>query len=107
MQNIEEERMYDGRFDFEWTPATSSSDPVFLQCITVNYLRHSLSRYDHELERLFGKVGVRDAYAHLNAKVYLAITQSYPDLSAECVRQMERKFGAKVEDGAEAVPHSR
>ncbi|MCW3051660.1 MAG: hypothetical protein JWN14_830 [Chthonomonadales bacterium] len=103
MQNIEEDRMYDGRFDFEWTPATTWSDSAFLQRITVNYLRHRLSRYDHELERLFGKVGIRDAYAQLNAKVYLAITEAYPALGAECNRQMERKFGGKVKEGAEAV----
>ena len=102
MQNIEEEHMSDGRFDFTWTPATITSDPSFLQRITVNYLRHSLSRYDRELERLFGKVGTREAYAQLNAKVYLAITQSYPTLRVECARQRERKFGAKVEEEAAA-----
>jgi hypothetical protein len=101
MEDIEEERMDDGHYDFMWTPATSASDPLFLQRIMVNYLRHSLSRYDDELARLLGRVGVRAAYAQLNQKMYSAITQSYPELTAECIRQVECKFGAQADHGSE------
>jgi hypothetical protein len=79
------------RGDYDFRAATLESDPSFLQRITVNYLRHRLSRYDSELERLFGKVGVRDAYAALNLKVYSAIADAYPELADECRRQEERK----------------
>ena len=85
------EQMAFERGDYEFRGATKDSDPLFLQRITVNYLRHRLSRYERELERLFGKVGVREAYRTLNTKVYAAIAAAYPELADECRRQEERK----------------
>jgi hypothetical protein len=83
--------MQQGRDIWEYTPATSKSDPAFLLRITVNYLRHALTSYDAELERVFGKVGVREAYTVLNQHVYAAIAEAYPHLADECARQRTRK----------------
>jgi len=77
----------------EFHEATLESDPLFLQRITVNYLRHGLTRYDHELGQLVGKVGVRDAYSVLSQKVFAAIAAAYPELAEECRRQEELKLG--------------
>jgi hypothetical protein len=72
-------------------PATPSSALAFLERITVNYLRHELTSYEDDLERVFGQVGVRQAYAVINAKVYDAIAAAYPHLAEECARQQARK----------------
>lgn len=41
--------------------ASESSDPLFLERITVNYLRHELTRYEYELTKIAGQVGANDA----------------------------------------------
>jgi hypothetical protein len=71
--------------------ATPASNPSFLERISVNYLRHHLSSYEQELERLFGKVGVREAYLEVNDMVYDAIATAYPTLADECARQLQTK----------------
>ena len=71
--------------------ATPASNPSFLERISVNYLRHRLSAYEQELARLFGKVGVREAYLEVNDQVYEAIATTYPTLAAECARQLQTK----------------
>jgi hypothetical protein len=71
--------------------ATPASNPSFLERISVNYLRHRLSSYEQELARLFGKVGVREAYLEVNEMVYDAIATAYPTLAAECARQLQTK----------------
>ncbi len=81
-----------GRRNSEFREATLESDPLFLQRITFNYLRHGLTRYDQELGHLFGKVGVRTAYSILNQKVFAAIAAAYPELAEECRRQEVRKL---------------
>jgi hypothetical protein len=83
------------RDNWDYEPATPQSDPAFLARITVNYLRHALTSYEDELEKTFGKVGVREAYATINAKVYTAIAAAYPALAEACARQQARK--AEVE----------
>lgn len=76
----------------DWTaPATPDSDPAFLARITVNYLRHGLTTYERDLEQVWGKVGVREAYVQINTKVYAAIAAAYPSLAEECQRQLARK----------------
>lgn len=76
---------------WEALPATPESDIRFLERITVNYLRHALTSYERQLARVFGKVGVREAYQVINRKVYDAISAAYPQLKAECARQLTRK----------------
>ncbi len=78
-------------YDFQ---PTMDSDKEFIERITVNYLRHNQSNYDNKLDKLFGKVGKSEAYNILNRKIYDKITEVYPQLSAECKRQIQRKTDA-------------
>jgi hypothetical protein len=71
--------------------ATPGSDPEFLDRITVNYLRHELSSYETELAALFGKTGRAEATAVIRRRVYRAIAGAYPELAAECGRQLSRR----------------
>lgn len=63
--------------------ASADDDPLFLDRITVNYIRHSLTTYDehlHEIERMVGK---DDAYRAIRTKVLNAIAAAYPTLADE------------------------
>ena len=75
----------------EGSYATPTSDEPFLQRITVNYLRHTLTEYEPRLKEVKGKVGRDDAYFEINRKIYNAISEKYPDLKDECDRQMANK----------------
>jgi hypothetical protein len=68
------------RGDDDFTPATPDSDTDFLNRICLNYLRHHCTRYEHELERIFGKVASAEAYTLLKEKVNAAIVAQYPVL---------------------------
>jgi hypothetical protein len=76
---------YNAANDWRW--ASAGDDPAFLKRITVNYIRHNLTRYDRELEDLAGKVGVRKAVMVIRRRVYDAIARVYPRYAAECERQ--------------------
>lgn len=77
------------REDFfaECDPKTSS--PEFLHRITVNYLRHQLTRYERHLVDIYGLVGARDAYLEIKTKVLSEIAETYYWLAAECQRQID------------------
>ena len=57
--------------------ASSTSDEAFLSRICVNYLRHELTCYETELDRIYGKVGVHDARNILRIRIYKAIKKKY------------------------------
>ena len=82
MQN---ERAMEGR-DYN-DPVDEDSDAKFLERITVNYLRHRLTRYERHLDTMSGKVGFDEGYCELRRKIFDAIGESYEWLRAECVRQ--------------------
>lgn len=75
-----------GRYEKNAKP---TDDPAFLQRITVNYVRHMLTDYEHHLNALFRQVGKRDAIALVRQKVLQAIADAYPWLAGEANRQME------------------
>ena len=79
-----------GNYDF--TPATTDSDSVFLNRVIVNYLRHNLSNYDSKLDDIFGKVGKSEAYRIINTKIYAKIAEVYPVLKDECDNQLMSKL---------------
>lgn len=56
------------------------SDPLFLERIQVNYIRHQLTQYDYVLERVAGKIGHDDAVQAIRRRVYEAIASTYPYL---------------------------
>ncbi len=70
--------------------ADKNSNPLFLERITVNYLRHCLSRYEEHLAKIEGKVGARDAYSQIKDEVLWAIGFEYDWLADECQRQRAR-----------------
>ena len=75
----------------EFELATKKSDKDFLDRITVNYIRHSLSKYDNKIESLFGKVGRTKAYNIINLMIYKKIKEVYPEYIKECNNQLTRK----------------
>jgi hypothetical protein len=75
-----------GHYDYE--PAQRTSDPSFLERITVNYARHNLTRYDTLIDRLYRKVGKQEAYRLLKRRTLEGIAIRYPSLAEECRRQM-------------------
>jgi hypothetical protein len=79
--------------DYDWQPADADADPAFLERITVNYIRHELTDYDRELERVAGQVGVGAATAVIRRRVYEAIAEAYPQYADECRRQWRRRTG--------------
>ena len=81
------------RGDYDWAGASLDSDPLFLERITVNYIRHKLSQYDRVLETTAGKTGVHTARVAINKRVYAVIAATYPQFADECARQLARKFG--------------
>jgi len=71
--------------------ASQADDQAFLQRITVNFIRHELTEYDVALWEVAGKTGIARAIAEIRRRVYSAIAQAYPALSAECERQIEAR----------------
>lgn len=53
------------------------SDPQTLARICENYIRHQMTRYDYELEKMRGKTGKDRAYYIIRDKVNQAISEKY------------------------------
>lgn len=64
----------DGRF------ADKGSDKEFLKRICINYLRHECTVYEEELDKIFGKVGVREAHDLLQNRINEEIRAKYKEL---------------------------
>ncbi|MBB6171644.1 hypothetical protein HNR23_001704 [Nocardiopsis mwathae] len=64
----------------------------------VDYLRHVRTPYDSLLADLRGRVGRVQAELLLRRRVYTAIAARYPDLSAECDRQLARRVAIDAEE---------
>lgn len=67
--------------------ATPQSDPKFLERISVNYLRHCLTKYEEHLDNMSGKVGFDDGYKEIRRKIFCKIAEKYEWLEEECKRQ--------------------
>jgi hypothetical protein len=80
----------------EWEPATLESGQVFLERISVNYVRHHLTAYDGRMEGAAGRIGAGDARDLIREKVYEAIAKVYPELARECRRQLETRRAREV-----------
>lgn len=81
------------RRDWDFVPATETSDTGFLERIMVNYVRHQLTAYDRRLEEVAGQIGVIRAIAAIRERIYAAIAEAYPHLAQECARQLARRLG--------------
>lgn len=69
--------------------ASAASDLDFLDRITVNYIRHNLTSYDHMLDFVKGKTGVEDGSLLIAKRIFASIAERYPSLADECARQYE------------------
>jgi len=83
----------------DYEPASTTSEPRFLQRIMVNYARHNLTRYDDHIDELYRKVGKAEAYHLLKKKTLIAIGKRYPSLMEECRRQIE-EIGKERKEGS-------
>jgi hypothetical protein len=80
------------RGDHTPEPATvADAEPGALVRWEVNYLRHSLTRYDDLLDGLYGVTGRAEAEQLLRIRVYGAIAARYPRLADECRRQLRER----------------
>jgi hypothetical protein len=66
----------------------ATTDPETLTRWQVDYLRHRLTRYDALLDGLYGGAGRTEAAQLLRARIHDAIARAYPELAAECRRQL-------------------
>jgi hypothetical protein len=76
--------------------AYTSDAPEFLERIQVNYLRHSLTRYEQHLDEVAGKTGAPSARTALREKIYFAIGDVYPQFIDECGRQADIRRGGRL-----------
>lgn len=53
----------------------------------VDYIRHNLTNYDHDMNALINKVGKDKAYDKYKEAVLDKIAEVYPDLEDECENQ--------------------
>lgn len=61
----------------------------FLRRIVVNYIRHSMSQYEANMDSPYRRIGAPQAREMAQRAIYGKIGEIYPYLSEECVRQME------------------
>ena len=59
-----------------------------IEHVMVDYVRHSLTDYDYELEKTVGKTGKQIGYNAISKVIFAAIAEAYPDLAEECARQL-------------------
>lgn len=75
-------------------PQNVGADPLFVERICVNYLRHALSNYDatrDAIRRLTADPATADQVgAIIKGRTLAAIAEAYPTLAAEARRQAER-----------------
>lgn len=71
--------------------ASLSDEPVFLDRITVNFIRHELTQYDETLMEAAGKTGVQQAVFAVRKRIYSAIAIAYPNLAWECESQLRQR----------------
>ena len=58
----------------------------------VNYIRHNMVEYDREIDDMKGKTGKSLLYYELHSGVLHKISDVYPELKDECLRQIKREF---------------
>ena len=76
--------------DVEFVSRQSVSQE-FLDRISVNYIRHNLTKYDYNIQELYGKVRKQEAYDLERFLVFTEIAKAYPEFANECRRQYLQK----------------
>lgn len=67
--------------------ATIHDDSLFLDRITVNFIRQNLTVYDFLLVQQWDKVGKDYAVEIIRNRIFNLIGKEYPDLAQEAIRQ--------------------
>lgn len=65
---------------FERAESVYFADEETVRRWELNYIRHNLTKYDEELEELFGQVGKNDAYWEYKDRIMKKIYEVYPEL---------------------------
>ena len=68
--------------------ASLDAPQSFLDRISVNYVRHCLTDYDHYLSWIKGQSGEHQAIRELKRRLHEAVAEAYPWLADECDRQV-------------------
>jgi hypothetical protein len=76
---------------FRETVVEKDAPRSFLDRITVNFIRHNLTRYDVLLWQAAGKPGAEQAREAIRRRIFDAIGPGYPRYAEECDRQRLRK----------------
>jgi putative resolvase len=84
-----EELLWERGHDYE--RASEQSDPLFLERITVNAIRHHLTEYETHLEEVAGQGGVSVAGRVIRRRVSAQIAAHYPEYAEECRRQIQAR----------------
>lgn len=77
---------------YDYEPASMDADELFLNRITVNYLRHELTGYEVYLASMYGCVGKKNGIDLVRKKVYEKISDTYPFLKTECEDQLKKRM---------------
>lgn len=64
---------------------------LFIDRISVNYIRHELTSYDKYLEIASFCAGVTSALRLLRQRIYIEIVHAYPIYVFECERQLAKR----------------
>ena len=69
----------------------AEASEAFLARISVNYIRHNLTKYEENIEKICGKTGKVLAYDLERYIVLSEIARVYPEFTEECQRQYWQK----------------
>ncbi len=65
---------------FERADSVYYADEETIHRWEINFIRHNLSNYDEELQKLFGQVGKEEAYLQYREQLMKKIYEVYPEL---------------------------
>lgn len=85
---------YNERDGNEWG-ASEQDDPVFVERIMLNYVRHELTDYEEKLATLRRRPGTREAYERGRQRLAESILEHYPLLRAAYERQEAHRAGRR------------
>lgn len=66
-----------------------TSNPFFLERISVNYIKEYLSTFENKLAQVFGIEAVNKGYKHIQTRILMEIGTQYRWLAEECKRQQQ------------------
>lgn len=87
---LDKQKWYD--FNGIYDKFAEDADDATVKRWMVNYIRHNMVEYDHEIDDMKGKTGKSSLYFELHNGVLHRISEVYPELEDECLRQIKREF---------------